>query len=66
MSILKINFGHTFTFQEDNVSVHKAEVIRSFYASCGIKTLKWPAKNPDINIIEYVWRMISELVYDRP
>ena len=60
MPILKINFRDKFTFQEDNVSVHKANVIRNFYASCGIKTLKWPAKRPDIDITEYAWLMISE------
>jgi len=64
--ILKINFGHKFTSKEDNTSVNKHKVIRNFYASFGIITLKWTAKSPDINITEYVWRMISELVYDGP
>ena len=51
--IIKMNFGEKFTFQDDNASVHTAKVIRYFYASNGIRTLKWPAKSPDINIIEY-------------
>ena len=64
--IIKLNFRNNYYFQEDNASVHKAKIIQNFYADNGINILKWPAKSPDINITEDVWRMISELVYDGP
>jgi len=64
--ILKLNFGDNFWFQEDNASVHKAKIIKDFYTASGINVLKWPAKSPDINITEDIWRIISEMVYDGP
>ena len=29
-------------------------------------TLEWPARSPDLNLIETVWEMLAQLVYDRP
>ena len=29
-------------------------------------TLEWPARSPDINLIENVWEMLAQLVYDGP
>ena len=64
--MLKLNFGDKYSFQEDNASVHKAKVIKDFYSASGIKVIKWPAKSPDINITEDIWRILSEMVYDGP
>ena len=57
--IIKLNFGNNYSFQKDNASVHKAKIIQNFNVDSGINILKWPAKSSDINITEYVWRMIS-------
>ena len=31
-----------------------------------IKLLDWPSKSPDLNIVEKIWKMLSDIVYDAP
>ena len=63
---MKFNFGDNYYFQQDNAAVHTTKIIQKFYVENGINTLKWPAKSPDINITEDIWRMTLALVYNRP
>lgn len=64
--IIKLNMGDVFYFQEDNSPVHSAKVIQTFFKSSNISVLKWPARSPDLNIIEDVWKLLSDMVYDGP
>lgn len=31
-----------------------------------VKVIGWPARSPDLNIVEDIWKMLSEMVYDEP
>jgi transposase len=62
--IMKLNYGSDFCFQEDNSSVHKSKVVQRFLKESNISVLDWPAKSPDLNIVEDCWKTISDLVYD--
>ena len=66
VSILKLNFGSDFWLQEDNSLVHKSAKVKNFMKSSDIKILSWPAKSPDQNIAEDIWKLISDQVYDGP
>lgn len=64
--IVKLNFENNFYFQEDNCMVHKAKDVKDFWKRSNIKVLEWPAKSPDLNITEDIWKVISDSIYDRP
>lgn len=64
--ILKLNFGEDFFFQQDNSSIHRAKNIKKFFQDSSIKLIEWPAKSPDLNIVEDLWKAISDKVYDGP
>lgn len=64
--IIKLNYGDDFVFQEDNAPIHKSHKVRDFMNSSKITVIEWPAKSPDLNIVENIWKIISDRVYDGP
>ena len=65
VSCMKLNHGQNFYFQDDNCSVHKAKIVKDFKTEHNVNVLEWPAKSPDLNIVEDIWKMLSDIVYDR-
>ena len=52
--------------QQDNASIHVSKETQAWLKKEKLKTMSWPAKSPDLNIIENVWSVLSTLVYDGP
>lgn len=53
-----------YHYLQDNCSVHKAKVVMDNFNQKNISLLDWPARSPDLNIIENWWFMLSDKVYE--
>ena len=42
------------------------KLMKEWMAKVNMTTLEWPARSPDLNLIENVWEMLAQLVYDGP
>ena len=62
---MKLNYGDKFYFQKDNCSVHKAKKVKDFMVANNVNIWEWPGKSQDLNIVEDVWKIISDIVYDK-
>ena len=56
-------FGEEWTFQQDGASCHRSNYTNNWLTSKNVKLLEWPAKSPDLNIIENVWGLLARRVY---
>ena len=55
--------GSKYIFQQDNAPVHTAKKLKEWLKTAKMRTMEWPARSPDLNIIESMWGMLSRLVY---
>lgn len=50
-------------FQQDNAAVHTARIVKKFFSDNNVDVLNWPARSPDMNIIENCWGLLARSAY---
>ena len=57
---IRLNIGSASNLVQDNCRIHTAKWLQKSYEASKV----WPSRSPDLNIVENIWKMISDLVYD--
>ena len=63
---IRREMGNDFILQQDKCIIHVSKPMKEWVAKVNMTTLEWPARSPDLNLIENVWEMLAQLVYDGP
>ncbi|GFX48944.1 transposable element Tcb1 transposase [Trichonephila clavipes] len=50
----------TAIFQQDNARPHVACIVQTFFVNHQIELLLWPARFPDLSLIENMWSMVAQ------
>ena len=62
IKFINLNFK-SYSLVQDNCPVHKANAVKNFFTDESMHIIEWPAYSPGVNIMENIWKLLSDVVY---
>ena len=62
LPVIRSRYNDDWLLQQDNAPVHIAAATMNFLESKGVELLGWPAHSPDLNVIQNMWYLLTNIL----